>query len=199
MQRISHQRMIVYILLLGLAPLILVSMHLFAKLQEQEQLGLSLDEAMLQAKQKIAKEARNKDVRQLYSNTDSYYIDKEIETLPLLQQETQELSKLLQHGFPQEEERLKKRLQFLKEQNKIVCSEGSVKAYATFKETIESFPHPVEVDASDIKTILQKVEGPHPEGAPHLIITDFKLERKKGTSQEVYSLDMKMLKREYTK
>ena len=147
----------------------------------------------------MAKEARNKEVKALYSNTDHYYIDKEIETLPLLQQETQELTKLLQHGFWQEEERLKKRLQFLKEQNKIVCNEGSIKTYTSFKETIESFSHPVEVDSSDIKTILQKVEGAFPEGSPHLIITDFKLERKKGTSQEVYSLDMKMLSREYTK
>jgi hypothetical protein len=192
--------MIVYILIVCLAPLIFVSMHLFAKAKEQERLMLVLDEDTQLAKEKNAKEARNKEVRKLYTLIDNYFIDKQLETTPLLQEETAFLNRLLQHGFHQDEERLRKRLQFLKEQNKIVCTEGSVKNYSTFKETVEAFSHPVEVDANDIKTILQKIEGTQElEGRPHLIITDCKIERKKAVSQDVYLLDIKMLKREYSK
>src|SRR5262249_4321732 len=150
MQWISRERMVVYILLIGLAPLLFASMHLFAKKRAQERLEISLDEALLLAKQKNAKEAKNKQTRQLYAKIDNYYIDKQLETVPLLQQESAALNKILLHGFHQEEEKLRKRAQFLKEQNKIVCNEGSIKTYATFKETVESFSHPVEVDSSDV-------------------------------------------------
>ncbi|MBS0655972.1 MAG: hypothetical protein JSR46_09360 [Verrucomicrobia bacterium] len=79
--------------------------------------------------------------------------------------------------------------------------EGSIKAYPTYQETTESLAHPVEVNLQDLKLILLKLEGPRSEEAPkpHLIITDCKIERKAGPTQEIFSLDLKALKREYLK
>jgi hypothetical protein len=91
-------------------------------------------------------------------------------------------------------------------QNAISFVEGSVKAYSDFQETQESLAHPVEADFNDIKAILSRIEGVPfddetelPQNRPHLIITDWKMEKKKGPTQEVFVVDIKLIKREYLK
>src|SRR5262245_39153866 len=138
MQGISHQRLIVYILLLGCIPLLFVASNYYMAMSRQERLSFALSDAIHLAKQKNAKEARNKQVKQLFSDSDHIYNDKELETIVPLTQEMEEIQKILQQGFHQDEEKLKKRLQFLKEQNKITFTEGSIKAYSTFQETTET-------------------------------------------------------------
>ncbi len=202
MQGISHQRLIIYILILGFGPLFFVAASFFTTRSEQEHLELALNEALMHATEKNAKEARNKQVRQLFLNTDHFYIDKEVETLTLLNQEIELIEKALKNGFHHEEDRLKKRLQFLKEQNRIVFTEGSVKAYPNFQETIESLAHPIEVNSDDLIKILSKIETvPSSEAneRPHLIITDCKIDRKNSPTQETFGVDLKILKREYLK
>jgi hypothetical protein len=212
MQAISNTRKIIYILISGLLPLVFVGMHFINQSSHLSNLELALSEATELAQIKNSKEHGNKQVKALFSNVDHFYIDKQIETISLLQEETAALTALQNHGFHADEEQIKKRLQFLTNgQNKISFVEGSVKTYQSFQETTESLAHPVEVTLEDLKTILSRIEGSsigdsalaqdpaNPISCPHLIITECKLEKKKGLTQEVFSLDLKVLKREYVK
>jgi hypothetical protein len=204
MQAISHQRQIMYLLLLGFVPLFFIVGYFFSKSAEQTAVGFDLDYAISQAAHKATKEYQNKIVKQKFQDGDHFYIDKEIETIALLSNEIEEIKLMLKQGFHQQEEALNKRLQFLTNgQNRITFVEGTIKPYATFQETIETLAHSVEVDISDLKHILAKIEGITSEtdnpARPHLIITECKIERKKGTIREIFSLDLKVLKREYLK
>lgn len=200
MQGISQERLLIYLLLLGFLPLVLVAGNYYMRWSSQERLLFALNDATAQAKQKNARESLNKQVKQIYREPDHFYIDKQVETISPLSQEVEAIQKILLQGFHQDEERLKKRLQFLKEQNRVTFTEGSIKGYPTFQETIETLAKPVEVDFEDLMLILSRIEGTvAAEKRPHLIVTEAKIERKPGLTQEVYTLDMKVLKREYLK
>lgn len=204
MQAISHQRQIVYLLLSGLIPLFFVSAYFFSQSSNHETLGFELDYAITEGIQKAAKEFHSKTVKKKFQASDHFYIDKEIETFTPLTKEIEQIQEMLKQGFHQQEEALNKRLQFLTSgQNSLNFVEGTIKPYTTFQETIETLAHPVEVDVSDLKNILAKIEGSSVEtdipSRPHLIITECKIERKKGITQEFFSLDIKALKREYQK
>lgn len=90
------------------------------------------------------------------------------------------------------------------EGNSLVFSEGVVQTFPLFQETTETLVHPVEVNATDIQKILARIEGlkihefssgPH---RPQLLITDFKLDKKKvNDKSEVYLLNLKLIKREF--
>ncbi|MBS0655900.1 MAG: hypothetical protein JSR46_08995, partial [Verrucomicrobia bacterium] len=104
MQAISHQRKVVYVLLLGLVPLLLVGLHLYSQNTQQETLALELDYATAQANNKAAKERLNKAVKAQFRNNDHFYIDKEIETITPLSEETERLKLILQQGYHHEED-----------------------------------------------------------------------------------------------
>lgn len=211
MQAISNTRKIIYILISGLLPLVFVGMHFINQSTHLSNLEMALDEATELAQIKNAKEHGNKQVKTIFSSADHFYIDKHIETIVPLKEEAASLIALQNYGFHPDEEQIKKRLQFLTSgQNKISFVEGSVKSHQGFQETAESLAHPVEVTLDDLKTILSRLEGssiadssitsdPSTPSRPHLIITECKLEKKKGLTQEVFSLDLKVLKREYVK
>jgi hypothetical protein len=173
---------------------------------KQDDLDFALSEAINTSIAKSAREFQNKQVKAIYRDPDHFYIDKQIETIQPLQNEIDALHKVLQRGFHVDEEQFRKRLQFLTNgQNAISFVEGSVKGYPGFQETQESLAHPVEADLNDVKMILSRVEGVPLEEQnqtllrPHLFITEMKLEKKKGVSQEIFTVDMKIVKREYLK
>lgn len=202
MQSISHQRQIVYLLLLGLCPLVFVIGNFFSKSSQQSSLGFNLDYAIGQASQKASREYHSKIVKEKFKESDHFYIDKEIETISPLSKEANRIQTMLKQGFHQEEDLLSKRLHFLTSgQNKINFVEGTIKPYSTFQETLETLAHPVEIDFDDLKHILAKIESTSQDmpSRPHLIITECKIERKQGSTQEIFQLDMKALKREYLK
>ncbi len=206
MKGISQTRLIIYCLILGFLPLIFVSMNFMSKNQSQQNLSWALSQAITDATNKNAREFVNKHVKSLYRDCNHYYIDQEIETISPLQEERETLNKVLSLGFHPSEELFRRRQQHhATGQNAISFVEGSVKAYSDFQETQESLAHPVEADFNDIKSILSRIEGVSfdetelPQNRPHLIITDWKMEKKKGPVQEVFTLDIKLIKREYLK
>lgn len=206
MNGITHTRVLIYCLILGIFPLIFVSMNYFTTKSKQDRLEIAIGEAILQAKIKNNKEFLNKQVKALYRDSDHFYIDKEIETITPLKDEVETLQKILSRGFHTDEEQFRRRLQFhTSGQNSISFVEGSVKSYSDFQETQESLAHSVEADLNDVKAILSRIEGISLDGQPintlrpHLIITDLKMEKKKGISQELFALDIKLVKREYLK
>lgn len=104
-----------------------------------------------------------------------------------------------------DDENIKKRLEFLQSGgNTLVFSEGVVQSNPFFQEVLETLVHPVEVDADDIREILAKIEGipirnyaPGPN-RPQLIVLEFKIDKKQMSEKnEIYLLNMKLLKREF--
>lgn len=153
---------------------------------------------------KEKKQALNIAVRNHYKEADHFYIDKQIETLIFLEPEIESLQKILNQTNFAEDEHLKKRLEQLTGGNNLTFSEGIVQSSPNFQEVVESQIHPVEINPIDLQKILAKVEGiemgnfsPGPN-RPHLMIIDFKLDKKKVTEKnEVFMLSMKLIKREY--
>ncbi len=207
MKGLTQTRIIVYCLILGFLPLLFVGMNYMSQKSKQDSITMALSQAITDATNKNAKEFVNKEVKATYRDSNHFYIDQHIETISPLRDEVATLQKTLSLGFHPAEDQFRKRLQFHQSgQNTISFVEGSVKAYPDFQETQESLAHPVEVNLDDIKAILSKIDGvcfsqdmQLPEQRPHLIITDWKMEKKKTPVQEVYTLDIKLIKREYLK
>ncbi len=207
MKGITQSRLIMYALVLGLVPLLFVAMDYMSEKAKQDNLYFSISEAINDATNKNAREFVNKQVKAQFRDSNHFYIDQEIETIKPLKDEVEILNKVLSLGFHAQEDLFRRRLQFHQNgQNAISFVEGSVKSYTGFQETQESLAHPIEVDSNDIKAILSRIEGVNfdPENPiapqrPHLIITDWKMEKKKGPTQEVWAVDIKLIKREYLK
>ena len=207
MKGLSQTRIIIYSLILGCIPLFFVAMNYSSEQSKQDSLSYTLSQAIQDATNKNSREFVNKQVRAQFRDSNHFYIDQEIETISPLKDEVQSLQKILSSGFHANEDAFRRRLQFhTSGQNAISFVEGSVKAYPGFQETQESLAHSVEVDSNDIKAILSRIEGVRfneqaasSSQRPHLIITDWKMEKKKGPTQEIYVLDVKLIKREYLK
>lgn len=204
-KNIPLSRILVYLMSLGLLPPVYVLLAFFSQNERIEEMQNSLLNLSHQVLIKEKKQALNLTVRQHFREADHFYIDKYLETLTLLEPETEALQKIAgDQGFA-DDERIKKRIEFLSSQaNALTFSEGVVQSFPLFQETTETLIHPVEVNASDIKKILARIEGieigefsPGPH-RPQLLITDFKLDKKKITeTNEVFLLNMKLIKREF--
>ncbi len=201
---IPFNRCVFYLFLLGLLPLLITHFYTSHILQEISALDNELSMTYENALKKQHSERFNKAIQKQFKGADHFYIDNEIEKIPLLQNEIANLQQSLDHGFHSHENQIKQRLlQLTNGQNKIAFAEGPIKHYAHFNETLETMAKPVEVDSNDLALILSRIEGvtigsnQPPPKRPHLIISDCKLERKKGPIHESFSLSLKLIKREY--
>lgn len=198
-------RLILYLLSLGLFPFIFVIFLFLSQKNELEEIQSTLESIQTQALMKEKKQASNLAVRKHFRDADHFYIDKYLETLIFLEPEVEQLQKIVKDKNFADDDRIKKRLELLtSEGNALVFSEGVVQAYPMFQEVSETLVHPVEVNATDIQKILARIEGvkigefaPGPN-RPQLIITEFKLDKKKvNDKNEVYLLNLKLIKREF--
>jgi hypothetical protein len=203
---IPKERVLTYLLCLGAVPIIAVLIYMYLQNQEITQ----IDEAIIQMEHAVVlrekKQAVNRATRDYYREADHFYIDKYLETLTFLEPEIESLQSALNNTVVAEEESHKKRLEFLMGSgNTLSFSEGVVQSGTSAHETTESLVHPVEINAQDLQKILARIEGvqlgPYLPGPnpPQLIILDFKLDRKSiSDKNEVFLLNLKLLKREYT-
>lgn len=205
LDQIPLNRLILYLLLLGLLPLLVVGFLFHSESQGVDELDYNIQTIREDAFVKEKKQALNMAIRENFSHADHFYIDKYVETLTFLEPEIEGLQKIVNDKNFADDERLKKRLDFLTSPNNILAfSEGAVQAYPLFQETTETLLHPVEINATDLQQILARIEGqqigPFEPGPsrPQLIVTDFKLDKKKiNDKNEVYLLNLKLLKREF--
>jgi FtsZ-binding cell division protein ZapB len=204
LQNIPQSRLILYLILLGLILPALSFWNFTSKNSELNELQQTIENVRFQAETKEKKQATNLTVRSYFKNADHFYIDKYVESIPLLSHEIDNLKKVLNQQYLIENEAAKRRLETLQTGNRIQFSEGVVQSYPYFHETTEALMHPVEVDTADISQILSRIEGvtigseTTGPNRPQLIITDFKIDKKEtGSKNEVYLLNMKLLKREY--
>jgi hypothetical protein len=204
-KNIPVSRVIIYLLCLGLLPLMLVLFLFLGQKSELEELQNTLEGIEHQALIKEKKQSLNLAVRQHFRDADHFYIDKHLETLTFLDSEIEQLQKIIQDKNFADDDRVKKRLELLTgEGNALTFSEGVVQTFPLFQETAETLVHPVEVNSTDVQKILARIEGvkmgeftPGPH-LPQLVITEFKLDKKKvNDKNEVYLLNLKLIKREF--
>lgn len=205
LKNIPLHRLLTYVVLLGLLPSLLVLFFFFSQKSDLQNTQTSIELIREQAFVKEKKQALNLAVRQNYRDTDHFYIDKYLETLVFIEPEIDALQKITTDKNFAEDERIKKRLEFLTgSENSMVFTEGVVQTYPYFQETIETLVHPVEINVTDLQKILARIEGvdigefsPSPN-RPQLLITEMTLDKKKiNEKNEVFLLNMKLLKREF--
>ncbi len=202
---IPLKRLLAYALMAGALPLIFTAFLLFNRFsdfQQVEQQIAFIQESILARE---AKQAVNLSTRDQYAQADHFYIDKQIESIRLLEPEVETLKKIASQNNVVDNEALKRRLDFLTNSNTIVFTEGVVQKLPYFNETLETLVHPVEVNVDNIIEILAKIEGveigPYAPGAdrPQMIIIDFKLDKRElEDKHEIFQLNLKLLKREFT-
>lgn len=205
LKNIPIQRLVLYLICLGLIPCAFTFFLFHTKKSQLEDLQTKLETTQHLAILKEKKQSLNLAVRQHFRDADHFYIDKHLETLVFLEPEIELLQKIVNDKNFADDERIKKRLEFLTSQaNSLVFSEGIVQTFPLFQETDEILIHPVEVNATDIQKILARIEGVEIDaftpGAylPQLLITEFKLDKKKiAEKNEVFLLHLKLLKREF--
>lgn len=203
--QLSPSKIFLYGGVVGLLPIFVVVMLFFSQKAQLNDLESTLELIQYQVLNKEKKQALNMMVRQHFHDADHFYIDKHLETMVFLEPEIEMLQKIVQDKNFADDDRVKRRLEFLTTQsNSLVFSEGVVQAFPLFQETVETMVHPVEINTTDLKKILSAIEGIDIGGMspkdhrPQLIILEFKLDKKKiHEKNEVFALNMKLLKREF--
>lgn len=194
---IPFPRLIVYLSLFMLLPFVFLFFHFSSQIKKIELAETHLEKTIFLFIEKEQKQAINKACRKHYEKQERYALEHALEALSLLSKERVEMEKLTNHNFfgsPVIEERLS----FLNDgSNKLKFIETSQKAKWGVQEACEALIHPVEVDVTDLKAILEIIEK-NPPRAPQCLISDFQLSRKENESgNENFSLNMKLLKREF--
>ncbi|MFT4551444.1 MAG: hypothetical protein ACI9S8_000054 [Chlamydiales bacterium] len=205
MNSIPQNRLLAYLFALGLIPLLVVFYIHLSESSELYKLEQRIDAIQLTLHLDDGKHSRNAATRLQHENSDPLFIDSELESLSFLGDEIKNLKAITQDPSFPDTPAIKKRLDFLAgPNNRLVFTEDLIQSSPHSKETLEVMRHPVEVDIDDLYKILATVEnvsiGPYsPQpNSPQLIITDFKLERKKYPNKnEVFVLNIKLLKREF--
>lgn len=202
---IPKERLVIWIGALALLPIFFSLVFYISSHNEIRAVNNQINTSLMLAETKETKQAINRSVRENYREADRFYIDKNIETITLLEPEIKSLQEIVNNKNFAGDERVKRRLDFLTgPDNKILMVEGNIQTYPLFQEVISTLSRPVEINVDDLKQLLSLMEGvdipPYTPAAdrPQLIVLDFKLTRKEGEEgNEVYQLNMKLLKREY--
>ncbi len=200
---ISQNRMLLYIMIVCALPVFYAIYHFNVNDTRVGRLLTRLDMVQQSAILQEQKLAPNRAAQAAFRDAARDYLDKNVENINLLEPEVAMTEKFLTNATVAPDPRLTARWDALKK-NTIQFAEGTVETYPYFKEVPETLTKPVEVDDRDIQKILSRIEGipidryePGPN-RPQLIFTDFKLDHKITPKQgSVYSLSMKLIKREY--
>jgi len=146
-----------------------------------------------------ARGVRNQQVRERYLGADPIYLTRALEPYPLLGRELSALQKLVENEPSLPNKEVLQRYDFLRSgKNRLSFAESAVQSGGDVRETIESLKAPVEVDLQNLVDLLELIEGESLLQKPQLLVTEFRLDRKETTpGNEVFVVDLKLLKREY--
>lgn len=202
---IPQKRLLLYLLLAGLVPIIFAWLTFSSQLDSVSQLENNILQVQSQAYNRENKQSINMAVRQHYRDADHFYIDKNLESLTLLEPEIESLRNMTLNPNFNDDENVKKRLEALSgAANRLSFTEGVVQSSPVFQEVTETLVHPVEVNVNDLRHVLCLIEGisigncTPPPNRPQLIVLDFKIDKKNVSEKnEVYLLNLKLLKREF--
>lgn len=202
---IPPKRLFLYLLAAGLVPIFISWLLYQSQLKRVTELKNHIAYVQDMVFIHESKQSSNSAIKHQFSDADHFYIDKNLEAITLLEPEIESLKGMLNNpNFP-DDENIKKRLDALTgSSNALRFTEGVVQSTPMFQEVTETLAHPVEVNVEDLRHILCLVEGIPmggcipPADRPQLIILDFKIDQKKVSEKnEVFSLNLKLLKREF--
>lgn len=203
MTQLPQSRVLLYLFCFSILPLLWAFYDYTSTSSQLDELQERVVRLQETASQNNRKQAANQMVRSFYDETDRFYIDKHIESINLLEKESDALRKMANQPYVAEDPRITRRISTLAN-NTPVFSEGMVVSYPFFNEIPETLARPIEVDNEDIKKLLARLEGvkigPYEPGPnrPQLILTDFRFDRKGGQGEsDAYSLNFKLIKREF--
>ncbi|MEC7840246.1 MAG: hypothetical protein VX777_09440 [Chlamydiota bacterium] len=205
MQNIPKSRLVLYVMIAGVLPLFFVMVNYWSTQNTLDELDIMIENIENKVINYKKQQGKNIAVINHYRDADHFYIDKYLETLNFLEPEIEALQKIVNHKNFTGDVNITKRMDFLTGSgNSMIFTEGVVQSYPLYQETTESLTHSIEVNVNDIKKILARVEGvnvgPYKPGPnrPQLIVMDFKIDKKQQPNEnEIYQLNMKLLKREY--
>jgi hypothetical protein len=197
---IPTHRIVFYSIVASLIPVICAIAWTHSTLTNAEN-----DKEMLKAiGEKIQiKEVTQEGNRQIllrFQKKDPLFLHRRLEPLSLLPSETSILRARLSRSALPDDTHLEKRLSLLSSENAFCFVEGSTEVTSSYKETVENQNKIVEVENADLLkvfNILDSTEDSPDPQQPHLIISEARLERKKGLFQETWSLMLKVIRREY--
>lgn len=199
MKKIPFSRLLVYLILLGAAPIIFVGTH-YAKEKKQLQTVMqSISHISHLGRVKAEKQSTNTSLRKIHEQIDTNYITR-LEKLSFLEKEKIALETLFDSRSFTSNEGAQKRYAFITGgQNALLFAEKDVQSADHICETLESVVHPVEIDHADLYTILELIEG-NQEKKPQLLISDLKLTKlAKADGNEVFEFNCSFIKREFEK
>ncbi len=180
-------------------PLLAAGLYLFLESSKLQSLEERFDSAVRKQRLFAQKEARKKRFLERYSNPDPYFLDREIESFPLLQNEKNRLLSLLDHPAFANSPLIKNRLKQI-EKNSLAFTEKNILTSSSMKETEETLRYPIQMDEHDLKTLLALIEDVSDKTTPRpqILIKDFFLKKIQTPLQtEVFEVEMNLLKREF--
>ncbi|MBM3183745.1 MAG: hypothetical protein FJZ64_00365 [Chlamydiae bacterium] len=191
--------------LLLLLPLFFAGGYWFYKSSALQEIENRCLEIIEKEKSSLDRKKRKERFLHRYAHADPFFLDKQIESLPFLQNERSRIKALMNHPASVNKNELSERFQFIESQkNRLMFTEGKISSAASLKETEEKQRFPVQMDANDLEKVLAMIEDikvgnyePLKEG-PQFIITDFKLVKKETPLHfDTYEVEMDLIKREW--
>jgi hypothetical protein len=191
-------RLLIYLTLLGFLPLFFTVFHYSKKKNDWDGVAQQILNVQHFTANVARKQATNRAVRAIYRDAEQFYLENQLEPLVFLKKEKEALEHLLLSPTFTGNEAAEKRHAFLtSNSNRFEWIQGSLQASEGIEQADVLLAHSVEIDANDLKEILMRIEGSR-KAKPQLIITDFKLNKKElSNGNEVFELNMKLLKREF--
>lgn len=156
---------------------------------------LSLEGAL---KQRKAQEASRHSLRAAHLQKDPTYLERELGQLPLLQRERETLKPFVENNWLVGNEAVVQRYHFLSsKKNSLTFLEKEEASTKDLRESKSSLSAPVEVDTHDLKKVLHLLEGAEAQ-KPLLFISECALEKKSTPEgNEVWLLQLTLIKREF--
>jgi hypothetical protein len=199
-KRIPTYRLVLYAVASSLFVLIVATLIANGEVSSAEEARNSLRLLGEKIQRKSALQEPNRALIQKFRTKDPLFLHKTLEPLSFLAPETRIIQARLARNSLPEDNVLEKRVHTLTTENSLCFVEGSTEVAASWKETIENQNKAVEVDNDDLSrilTILEPQEGQEDPSKPHLLISEARLERRKGLFQETWGLMLKVIRREY--
>ncbi|MFN0065802.1 MAG: hypothetical protein ACKVOH_06165 [Chlamydiales bacterium] len=191
-------RLFLYVVILGLIPLVFVSYRHNKMKREWDRVSTEIKKVALLHETKVRRQSLNNLVRKEFGQSDPLYLSRNLEGLALLEKERIALEKLFANRSFTGNESAEKRHAFIVDgENRLSLIEKSCQKSDGIVETAYGLLHPVEIDGENLRQILSVIET-KTLGQPQLLCTDFKITRKETSmGSEVYQLSLKLLKREF--
>lgn len=200
-EQVPTKRLVIYFCSLILLPFIILYIQARSTNGYLDLLSENIQSTFETALTEKYKQSFNTHIRNYYADEDPIYLERHIESIEPLQSEVESIQSLLSDKKFLNDTSILNRLNKLTgESNRLRFTESNIQTHPLFQEAIEKLNQPVELNTQDLLQILNLIERDHKKtlNQPHLIITDFELEKKViNTSREVFQVNFTLLKRTY--